>query len=209
MHDAYLPPWGQEWFWLREVSDRGRAGVDGSQMIGWRRVTEDDFPLLGTWLEQPHVARWWNHETTPEAVRRDFGPTARGEEPAQDFLALLDDQPFGLVQRCRLIDYSEYLDELRPVIEVPVGAMSLDYLIGDRGQTGRGLGPAMLTSMVARTWSDHPESDCVIVPVVAANRASWRALEKARFRRAAQGHLTPDNPIDDPLHYVYRLDREV
>ncbi|MCK9875216.1 acetyltransferase [Frankia sp. Ag45/Mut15] len=178
-------------------------------MIGWRRVTEDDFPLLGAWLEQPHVARWWNHETTPEAVRRDFGPTARGEEPAQDFLALLDDQPFGLVQRCRLIDYSEYLDELRPVIEVPVGAMSLDYLIGDRGQTGRGLGPAMLTSMVARTWSDHPESDCVIVPVVAANRASWRALEKARFRRAAQGHLTPDNPIDDPLHYVYRLDREV
>lgn len=43
-------------------------------MITWRRLTEDDFPLLISWLEQPHVARWWNHETSIEAVRRDFGP---------------------------------------------------------------------------------------------------------------------------------------
>ena len=37
--------------------------------------------------------------------------------------------------------------------------------------------------------------------------ASWRALEKAGLSRIAQGAMTPDNPVDEPLHYVYRVDR--
>lgn len=42
---------------------------------------------------------------------------------------------------------------------------------------------------------------------MAANTASWRALEKAGLRRIAEGLIEPDNPVDDPLHYVYRVDR--
>jgi aminoglycoside 6'-N-acetyltransferase len=42
---------------------------------------------------------------------------------------------------------------------------------------------------------------------VAGNVASWRALEKAGLERVAEGDLTPDNPVDPPLHYVYRADR--
>ncbi|GII56488.1 hypothetical protein Pth03_48770 [Planotetraspora thailandica] len=175
--------------------------------ITWRRLDEPDFPLLRRWLEQPHVARWWNHETSAEAVLRDFGPAVRGEEPSEDFLALLDGLPIGLVQRCRLADYPEYLDDLSPVVDVPSGAMSIDYLIGDQAWTGRGLGPRIIASMVARTWSDYPDATCVLVPVVTANRTSWRALEKAGLRRVGEGDITPDNPIDDPLHYVYRVDR--
>ncbi|GAA3809754.1 hypothetical protein GCM10022226_32620 [Sphaerisporangium flaviroseum] len=175
--------------------------------ITWRRLDEPDFPLLRRWLEQPHVARWWNHETSAEAVLRDFGPAARGEEPSEDFLALLDGLPLGLVQRCRLADYPEYQDELSPVVDLPAGAMSIDYLIGDQARTGCGLGPLMIASMVERTWSDYADATCVLVPVVAANRASWRALEKAGLRRVGEGNIEPDNPIDDPLHYVYRVDR--
>jgi aminoglycoside 6'-N-acetyltransferase len=43
--------------------------------------------------------------------------------------------------------------------------------------------------------------------VSAANRASWRALERAGFRRFAEGDLQPDNPLDSLEHYVYRLHR--
>ncbi|MCW2505153.1 MAG: GCN5-related N-acetyltransferase [Actinomycetia bacterium] len=174
--------------------------------ITWRRLGEPDFPLLREWLEQPHVARWWNHETSEEAVRRDFGPAVRGEEPSEDFLALLGDHPVGLVQRCRFADYPEYRDELAAIAEVPAGAMTIDYLIGPVTETGHGLGPRMIASMIARTWLDHPEATCVVVPVVAANRASWRALEKAGLDRIGEGPLKPDNPADDPLHYVYRID---
>ena len=175
--------------------------------ITWRRVAERDFPLLRRWLQQPYVARWWNHDSSIEAVYRDFGPAARGEEPSEDFLALLDERPVGLVQRCHFADYPEYRDELIPIVDVPADAMTIDYLIGEPDQVGHGLGPCLIASMVTRIWSDHPEATCLIVPVVAANRASWRALEKAAFRRAGQGSIKPDNPVDDPLHYVYRVDR--
>ncbi|WP_276608102.1 GNAT family N-acetyltransferase [Streptomyces rhizosphaericola] len=83
-------------------------------MITWRGLTVDDFPLLISWLEQPHVARWWNHETSPETVERDFGPAVRREEPAEVLLALLDGVPVGLLQSCRLTDYPEYVAELAP-----------------------------------------------------------------------------------------------
>ncbi|MFF1510355.1 GNAT family N-acetyltransferase [Streptomyces sp. NPDC058326] len=176
-------------------------------MITWRRVTEEDFPLLRRWLSQPHVARWWNHETDAAAVARDFGPVARGEEPAEDWIALLGGVPVGLVQRCLWGDYPEYREELAAVLDVPAETASIDYLIGDPALTGRGVGPRLVRAMIERTWLDHPRTPSIVVPVVAANRASWRALEKAGLVRVAEGDLEPDNPIDDRLHYVYRIDR--
>ncbi|GGO77586.1 GNAT family N-acetyltransferase [Nonomuraea cavernae] len=176
-------------------------------MITWRRLNERDFPMLREWLRQPHVARWWNHETSMEAVERDFGPATRGEEPSADLLALFDGRPLGLVQRSRLADYPDYLDELASIVDVPEGTVTIDYLIGDPGQVGRGLGTAMIRSIVERTWAELPEATCLLVPVSAANRASWRALEKAGLRRVGVGDLEPDNPIDDPVHYLYRVDR--
>ncbi|MBF6170486.1 GNAT family N-acetyltransferase [Nocardia blacklockiae] len=173
----------------------------------WRRVVPADFPLLARWLAQPHVRRWWNHEYTADAVARDFGPAAHGLEPAEDLLVSTGGEPVGLVQRCRLADYPEYLAELTPVVEVPAGAASLDYLVGDPERIGRGLGTAMLGAVIAGTWAEYPDAACLIVPVSAANRASWRALEKAGMRRVGAGYLPPDNPIDDGSHYVYRIDR--
>ena len=108
--------------------------------IAFRRVTRDDFPLIGRWLAEPHVARWWNHEFTPEAVERDFGPSVDGAEPSEDHLVLLDGYPIGLVQYSRYEDYPEYLAELAPHLDVPAHAVSIDYLIGDPRQIGRGLG---------------------------------------------------------------------
>ncbi|MFC7344152.1 GNAT family N-acetyltransferase [Saccharopolyspora griseoalba] len=176
-------------------------------MISWRRLAEPDFPLLRRWLQQPHVSRWWNHETSAEAVARDFGPAARGAEPAEDLLVLLDGEPVGLVQRCRYGDYPEHLAELAPILAVDVEAVSLDYLIGEPRWTGRGLGPRIIRAIVRATWTDYPAAPSVVVPVSVHNRASWRALEKAGFARVAEGELTPDNPVDDRRHYVYAVDR--
>ncbi|MCB5169485.1 acetyltransferase [Streptomyces bambusae] len=177
-------------------------------MITWRRVTEADFPLLGNWLAQPHVARWWHHDPSPEAVQRDFGPAARGLEPSEDLLVLLDGEPVGLVQRCRFADYPGYRDELAAAgVDVPDGAVTVDYLIGDPAATGRGLGTRIIRAVVAATWADHPDAPAVVVPVHAANRGSWRALEKAGLHRTGEAQLDPDNPADDRTHYVYRADR--
>ncbi|MCF2527719.1 GNAT family N-acetyltransferase [Yinghuangia soli] len=176
-------------------------------MISWRRVTEDDFPLLARWLAEPHVARWWNHETTAEAVARDFGPSARGAEPSQDWLASVDGVPCALVQRSFFADYPEYLDELGAFLDVPDGTLSLDYLIGERDLVGQGLGPRIIASAVAKAWADEPSATGIMIPVSTANQRSWRALEKAGLARIAEVELTPDNPVDDRAHVVYYLAR--
>ncbi|MEU6562506.1 GNAT family N-acetyltransferase [Nocardia nova] len=175
--------------------------------IAWRPLTPDDFALLGAWLAAPHVRRWWNHESDPRSIDRDFGPTVRGEVLAEDLLVTADGDPVGLVQRIRWGDWPDYLDEVRPLAEVPAEAISLDYLIGDPGRVGRGLGSAVLRAMLAATWIDRPSAPAVVIPVAAANSASWRALEKAGMRRVSAGLLPPDNPIDDGWHYLYRIDR--
>lgn len=189
---------------------RGIAEVDRSVgEITWRPVTSADFPLLAAWLAQPYVERWWHHETTAEAIERDFGPTARGEEPAEDWLALLDGRPFGLAQRCRVVDYAEDLAGFAPLVPVPDDALTIDYFIGDPTLVGRGVGTGMIRSFVEKAWRDRPAAGQILVAVVAANVASWRALEKAGLRRVAEGEMEPDNPLDgdSALHYVYRTDR--
>ncbi|MBC3192743.1 acetyltransferase [Pseudonocardia sp. C8] len=163
--------------------------------------------MLRGWLAEPHVRRWWNHETSAEAVERDFGPAMRGEEPSEDLVVEVGGEPVGLVQRCRWHDYPEYVEEIAPILEIPPGAVTLDYLIGPPGYTGHGLGPRIITAAVAATWERYPDASAIVVPVVATNRASWRALEKAGFRRVASGDLTPDNPVDPPLSHVHRIDR--
>jgi len=120
---------------------------------------------------------------------------------------LLAGRPVGLLQRARIRDYPEDLTELVELVDVPEDAYGLDYLIGEPALRGRGLGSRFLARAVERTWQDHPGAGCVLVPVSAANTASWRALEKAGLRRVATGELTPDNPVDDRLHHVYRVDR--
>jgi aminoglycoside 6'-N-acetyltransferase len=142
------------------------------------------------------VARWWNHETSPAALERDFGPSIDGRDPAEMFIASANGRAFGFIQRYAFAAEPAYTAELAPLCEVPAGAISIDYLIGEPDMRGRGLGVAMIERLSA--GAD------VIVPVAAGNVASWRALERAGFARVAEGELEPDNPIDPPLHYVYR-----
>lgn len=176
-------------------------------MITWRKLTPADFPMLAHWLAAPHVHRWWHHEFTPEAVERDFGPTYRGEDPCEDLVVHLDHTPVGLLQRSRIADYPEELAELSTAVPVPPDTMTIDYFIADPTLTGKGLGTQIIRTAVESTWQDHPTTPAIIVPVVAANPASWRALEKAGATRIATANLRPDNPIDDPEHHIYRFDR--
>lgn len=175
--------------------------------LTWRPLAAADLPMLAGWLQEPTVIRWWNHENTLEAVERDFGPSVRGDEPGQDLVVSLDDHPIGLLQRSVIRDYPGDLTEFEALLDVPDGAVELDYLIADPALRGHGLGSRMIAAAVRNTWRDYLEAPAVLVAVVAANTASWRALEKAGLHRIAQGAMTPENPVDDPLHYIYRVDR--
>lgn len=183
------------------------SGAVQTPGITWRPVVTADFPLLADWLSRPHVHRYWHHDFSLDGVARDFGPGTRGEEAGADLLVSFDGRPAALVQRSRLADYAEDFDELAAIVDVPAGAVTIDYLIAEPADTGRGWGTAIIRAVVADTWASYPDARAIIVPVVAGNVASWRALEKAGFRRIGEGDMEPDNPIDPPLHVISRIDR--
>ena len=151
-----------------------------------RPLTRDDLPLLAHWLADPLVARWWS-EHAPERVEEEFGPQLDAAGPGAA---------------------SEYLVVTAAGIEVPTGAWSIDYLLGEPSARGRGLGAAMAAAGVGTIWADDPTATCVIVPVHLENAGSRGALLKAGFRRLpGEVELEPDNPGDSRAHVVCRLDR--
>lgn len=173
----------------------------------FRPIRREDFAMLSTWLATAHVARWWDDDPSPEAIEADYGPVVDGIEPAEVCIAMLGDMPIGLIQRYRFDAYPEWIAAMAHIMDVPEGALSFDYFVGPSEMLGQGLGTRMITQFIRDTWAELPEARCVIVPANASNRASWRALERAGMQRVASGDLSPDNPIDEPLHYVYRIDR--
>lgn len=176
-------------------------------MITFRRVTRDDFGLLATWLSEPHNRRWWNHETSPEAIERDFGPSVDGAEPCLDFLAFDDDgAPFGLIQRQRWIDYpgENETAAVGSLVDLGPGDYGIDYLVGSQYATGRGLGTAMIAAMCSEIFGQAGGAR-IVVAVAAGNRNSWRALERAGFALVGHVDIAADNPIDPPDHVVYAL----
>ncbi|MCX6469219.1 MAG: GNAT family N-acetyltransferase [Corynebacteriales bacterium] len=183
--------------------------VSSQSTFTFRPVTRADYPRVGRWLATPDVERWWNQAYDPASLEKQFGPVIDGETPAEDLVVEADGEPIGLLQRCRIIDFGDYVDELAPVIG-PVAATTytIDYLIGVPELLGRGIGPGVIVAGCADTLTRHPDAERIVVPVVAANRRSWRALEKAGFRIVASGELTPDNPIDDRAHHILALDRQ-
>lgn len=172
--------------------------------VTFRPVTGDDFGLIAHWLAEPHVARWWAHETTPEAVERDFGPTLRGEEPNEDLIALDDGHPLGLCQRSFWHDYPDEVAEFAPFLLVPPDAMTIDYLVGAPGDVGRGRGSDLVRALADDTLATHPSCGQLLVPVAAGNVASQRVLEKAGFVFVTVARVEPDNPVDPPEQRVFR-----
>ncbi len=184
-------------------------------MISFRRVTRADFLLLASWLAEPHNRRWWNHETSPEAIERDFGPSVDGAEPSLDFLAVAGpDQhgagsaPFGLIQRQRWIDYPDEAETVAigALLDLGPADWGIDYLIGSPAATGRGLGTAMIAAMCAEIFTSLG-GERIVVAVAAGNRRSWRALERAGFSLVGHVDIAPDNPVDPRDHVVYALGR--
>ncbi len=175
--------------------------------FAFRPLMRSDFGELARWLAQPYVARWWNHQFTPEAIETDLGDAIDGVEAGENFIAELDSEPIGLIQFSRFVDYPEYPEEMAELYGVGDGCASIDYLIGQSDLVGRGLGARMIAEFVGFVWTHDPTTTHLVVPVNSTNEASWRALKRAGFRLVARGELGADHPSHDWMHEVFRIDR--
>jgi aminoglycoside 6'-N-acetyltransferase len=147
--------------------------------IGFRALEERDFPMLARWLAEPHVRRFYQKtQVMLEEIAREYGPSARGEEPTLCHLALQAGTPFAYLQCYRNVDYPEWA----AIIGAEDG-VSIDLYIGDPGFLHRGLGRAALGGYLRRVgFARHPGEQRAYIGHEAANAAALRCSEAVGFR---------------------------
>lgn len=166
--------------------------------IAFRRLARVDFPLLQRWQAEPHVARWWGPPRDLPALERHYGARIDGRDKTEVFIVELDGLPVGVIQRYRNRD-EPALDRQ---IQIPEAA-GIDYYLGEPDLTGHGLGPRLIDEFVEELFHGYPDVDVVAVGVLQDNRPSWRALEKASFRRLRSQELDSDDPWDRGPGFLY------
>lgn len=180
----------------------------------FRRLHDDDLPLLHDWLNEPGVVRFWEGEDVswPAVIADNGSPELRAtlvtDFPEYDYdaeesdvewrniekyVGLLDGESAGWIQ-CYSINAYEDHDEVkawRALGYDPTGA-GIDYLLGDPQARGMGIGSSMIRAFVdSVVFAQHPDWTQVGASPQRANAASCGALAKAGFSLLGS--------FDDPL----------
>src|SRR4051812_44570989 len=94
--------------------------------IDFRPLTRLDLPLLGKWLSEPHIDRWWREPHHLIDLEAKYVPRIEGKEPTFVFIVNHDGQPIGWIQWYRWLDYAAHGSQLK----VPMDSAGLDLAIG-------------------------------------------------------------------------------
>jgi aminoglycoside 6'-N-acetyltransferase len=171
--------------------------------IAFRPLERADLVRLRSWLNAPHVHRWWGRNSGPgslggsgaeaataEEVEAKYGPGIDAGGPTHRYIITCDGVPAGLIQWYRLADFA---DHARAIGEDPSGAAGIDLFIGEPGLTGRGLGARALDAFVTSIVFHERDLGRVVAGPAEGNARSIRAFEKAGFRLARHASV-PGEP---------------
>jgi len=172
-----------------------------------RPLTREDLPRLSRWLAEPHVAHWWRDPSDLASVRASYLPCIDGTDPAEVFIIEAAGLATGLVQRYLVADDPDWDHAVRATGAASGCAAGIDYLIGEPALCGRGYGTAAISVFTTLTFERYPQADAVVAVPQQANVASWRALERAGYRRWWAGRLESADPSDAGPAYLYGMRR--
>jgi aminoglycoside 6'-N-acetyltransferase len=144
----------------------------GAHRYAFRPVVAVDLPMLGAWLDQPHVAAWWDDVDDKLAEIRD----AMTDPATQPFVVEIDDRPIGYIQH-----YDPHREEGHPYRDQPNGTLGIDQFIGEPELVGIGHGSRLVAAFVEGLFREGAPR--VIVDPDPANGRAICAYEKAGFTR--------------------------
>ena len=152
---------------------------DGDIAIRRLRDAAEDYELLVTWRNRPHVREWWDPDEPPvtaSAVIEELRPLMEGSDPTVACIIEVGGTPVGYLQFYPWDAEGAYLAEVG--IAVPARAWGLDILIGEEANLDRGIG-----SRTVRLISDHLFAERGATAMALATEAG-NARAQAAYRRA-------------------------
>lgn len=151
--------------------------LDPEHRFSVRPMTPGDFPDVSRWVNEPHVARWWDEHRTLEQVAAYYGPALRGEDPTRLWIWEVNGRSVGFAQDYRISDHPEYaLLSARP------DAIGFDYAVGEPAFVARGLGTSLLwVHLRDIVWPAYPGVGEFFAAPDHRNAGSLRVLAKLGF----------------------------
>ncbi len=156
-----------------------RFQVDHQHRLAVRPMTEGDLGDVSRWVSAPHVARWWDEHRSLEQVAAHYGPALCGKDPTRLWVWEVNGRSVGFAQDYRIGDHPDYA-----VLCRRPDAVGVDYLIGEKPFTGRGLGTSLLWVFLRDiVWPAYPEVSEIFAAPDHRNVRSLRLLDKLGFER--------------------------
>ncbi|KTD82223.1 GNAT family N-acetyltransferase [Legionella waltersii] len=137
---------------------------------------EGHIPLLRQWLNEPHVAEFWQETGNEEELRQKFLEKIpeRGVSP---FIISFDQRPIGYIQyyEANKIGGGWWPDAKE-------GTFGIDQLIGDPMYINRGYGTKIISQFVDLLFN-NPQVKEIITDPDPKNHRAVRVYEKVGFNR--------------------------
>lgn len=169
--------------------------------IGFKYLSDSDFNLLLTWLQAPHVKKWWDQEVnyTLDLVKEKYSSYIRGykkvggkSKPIHAFVIHSDEHPIGYIQYYNAYDFP--IDN-RQLNTLPKSLAAIDLFIGDKDYLGKGVGQKALELFLENYV--FAEFDYAIVDPDSNNLVAISTYKKVGFRAY-------DDQIDQSMYLVIK-----
>ena len=133
----------------------------------FKKIAEEDIPLLHTWLKRPHVSEFWKEQAPVDLAtfRKKFAGKM-SDEKADPYLVVLQGKPIGYIQTHALGDKT----------------FGIEQFIGVEEFVNKGLG-----SMFVKEFTDQlllkKDVQRIISDPSVLNLRAQKAYEKAGFKK--------------------------
>lgn len=149
----------------------------------FKKITDEDLPILLTWFKEPHVQEWWPIPTQDEVLAH-FLKRIRSKDTF-GYLALLDEKPISYIQYYYLNQLEVKAGAHLPV-QLPETSVGTDQFIGDPNYLHKGYGAQFIKAFLDYLRTIEPQITTVIVDPEPVNIAAIRCYEKVGFKRVTE-----------------------
>ncbi|MCX5922136.1 MAG: GNAT family N-acetyltransferase [Candidatus Dependentiae bacterium] len=153
------------------------------ETVTFKKITEDDVPLLRTWFQEPHVEQWWPTPEAEEDFIKHFVTRSRSKDTFA-YISKLNDVPFGYIQYYYFNRDDQNTGGIWAPGDLPETTVGIDQLIGDPQYLGKGYGTRMLQEFITYiTQVLEPHITTIILDPKPTNTVAIKCYEKVGFKR--------------------------